>query len=72
MLQKGSENAKFDIRDIRGGFDTGQLFANNKNNLEQKWSDHIWTLSTVRTFLFGIIKSSTDPQLRQSLAKKMV
>ena len=72
MLQKGSENAKFDIRDIRGGFDTGQLFANNKNNLEHKWSDHIWTLSMVRTFLFGIIKSSTYPQLRQSLAKKMV
>ena len=66
MLQKGSENAIFDIRDIRGGFDTGQLFANNKNNLEHKRSDHIWTLSTVRTFLFGIIKSSTDPQLRQS------
>ena len=23
MLQKGLESAKFDIRDIRGGFDTG-------------------------------------------------
>ena len=29
MLQKGLESAKFDIRDIRGGFDTGSLFANN-------------------------------------------
>ena len=66
------ESAKFDIRDIRGGFDTGQLFANSKNNLGHKRSDHIWTLSTMRTFLFGIIKSSTDPQLRQPLAKKMV
>ena len=66
MLQKGLESAKFDIRDIRGGFDTGQLFANN--NLEHKRSDHIWTLSTMRTFLFGIIKSFTDLQLRQSLA----
>lgn len=70
MLQKVLESAKFDIRDIRGGFDTGQLFANN--NLEHKRSDHIWTLSAMRTFLFGIIKSFAEPRLRQSLAKKMV
>ena len=71
MLQKVFESAKFDIRDIRGGFDTGQLFANN--NLEHKRSDHIWTLLAIRTFLFGIIKSlAAYPRLRQSLAKKMI
>ena len=67
FLIQVTESAKFDIRDIRGGFDTGQLFANN--NLEHKRSDHIWTM---RSFLFGIINSFTDRQLRQSLTKKMV
>ena len=70
FLIQVTESAKFDIRDIRGGFDTGQLFANN--NLEHKRSDHIWTLSTMRSFLFGIINSFTDRQLRQSLTKKKV
>ena len=65
-----TESAKFDICDIRGGFDTGRLFLNN--NLEHKRSDHIWTLSTMRSFLFGIINSFTDRQLRQSLTKKKV
>ena len=64
-----TESAKFDICDIRGGFDTGRLFLNN--NLEHKRSDHIWTL-TMRSFLFGIINSFTDRQLRQSLTKKKV
>ena len=36
MLQKGLESAKFDIRDIRGGFDTGYLFANNTRTQTQR------------------------------------
>ena len=34
MLQTVLESAKFDIHDIRGGFDTGQLFAND--NLQRE------------------------------------
>ena len=64
--------AKFDIRDIRGGFDTGQLFANNKNNLEHKTKRPYLDLVDDENISVRYHKIIYRPAIRQSLAKKMV